>query len=183
MDLDQEALDQSDNEEQPDPETLTGIMREMMLMMRSQRHQHTFGGSRDLLAEFGRHTPPPFEGTTNLTMAESWIRQIERTFRAKQSPEEDKVRLASFMLRGSVALWFESELRIKGEDALRTWEQLKEVFNAKYFPLSRRAQMERQFLNLKKGSMSVEEYEAEFDRLSQFALSLVEDSSSFTKPQ
>lgn len=41
--------------------------------------------------------------------------------------------------------------------------------------------MERQFLNLKQGSLSVEEYEAEFDRLSQFASTLVLDESSRTK--
>ncbi|XP_039126166.1 uncharacterized protein LOC120262160 [Dioscorea cayenensis subsp. rotundata] len=38
--------------------------------------------------------------------------------------------------------------------------------------------MERQFLSLKQGSLSVEEYEAEFDRLSQFASTLVSDESS-----
>ncbi|XP_039139008.1 uncharacterized protein LOC120276350 [Dioscorea cayenensis subsp. rotundata] len=177
MDLEQEVLDQSNAEEQPDLATLTGIMRELMLMMRNQNHQHASRGSRDLLTEFGQHAPS-FEGTTDLIVVEYWVKQIERTFRAMQSPDEDKVRLASYMLRNSAALWFERELRLKGEDAFKTWEQFKEAFYAKYFPLSRRAQMERQFLNLKQGSMTVEEYEAEFDRLSQFAPSLVEDENN-----
>lgn len=38
--------------------------------------------------------------------------------------------------------------------------------------------MKRQFLSLKQGLMSVEEYEVEFNRLSQFALSLMPDEMS-----
>lgn len=38
--------------------------------------------------------------------------------------------------------------------------------------------MERQFINLKQGLMTVEEYKAKFDRLLQFSLSLVEDENN-----
>ncbi|KAH7661241.1 Zinc finger CCHC-type protein [Dioscorea alata] len=182
MQRDQEPPYHSDEEvqqeEQPDPTSLTDIMREMMLMMRAQRRQHTSAGGRDLLTEFGRYAPPPFAGTTNPTVSGYWISQIERTFRATQSPDEDKVRLASFMLRDSAAQWFKNELHLKRDSSFRTWKQFKEAFHAKYFSMSRRTQMDRQFLSLKQGSMSVEEYEAEFDRLSQFASSLVSDKSS-----
>ncbi|XP_039135230.1 uncharacterized protein LOC120272465 isoform X4 [Dioscorea cayenensis subsp. rotundata] len=182
MQAEQEAPELSDEEVQqeelPNPASMTDIMREMMLLLRAERQQHTSRGGRDLSAEFGRHTPPQFSGTTDPTVAGYWVSQIERTFRAMQCPDRDKVRLATFMLRDSAAQWFENELRLKGESSFRTWEQFKKVFYGKYFPSSRRAQMERQFLSLKQGSLSVEEYEAEFDRLSQFASTLVSDESS-----
>lgn len=95
-----------------------------------------------------------------------------------QSPNEDKFRLASYMLRDSATQWFDNKLRLKGEDTFQTWDQFKEAFYAKYFPLSRRTQMEKQFLSLRQRAMSVKEYEAQFDRLSQFALSLVIDEKS-----
>ncbi|XP_039132780.1 uncharacterized protein LOC120269508 isoform X2 [Dioscorea cayenensis subsp. rotundata] len=182
MQEEQEAPDQSDEEVQqeelPDPASMTDIMREVVLLLRAQRQQHTPGGGRDLSAEFRRHAPPLFSGTTDPTVAGYWVSQIERTFRAMQCPDRDKVRLATFMLQDSAAQWFENELRLKGESSFRTWKQFKEAFYAKYFSMSRRAQMERQFLSLRQGSLSVEEYEAEFDRLSQFATTLVSDESS-----
>ncbi|OAY78494.1 hypothetical protein ACMD2_22862 [Ananas comosus] len=46
---------------------------------------------------------------------------------------------------------------------------------------SKLRQLERQFLDLKQGSMSVEEYEAEFDRLSHFGPKLVDDNESRAK--
>lgn len=180
MQWEQEAPDQLDDEEhqdvdpkveeQSDPTTLTDIMREMMLMMRIQCQQHTFIGGRDLLTEFERHTPPPFAGTTDPTVARYQISKLERTFQAMHSSDEEKVKLASYMLRDSAAQWFENELRVKREDAFKTCKEFEEAFYyTKYFPLSRQAQMERQFLSLKQGSISIEEYKAEFDRLSPFA--------------
>ncbi|XP_039137396.1 uncharacterized protein LOC120274924 [Dioscorea cayenensis subsp. rotundata] len=182
MQEEQKAPYQSDEEVQqegePDPVSMTGIMREVMLLLRAQRQQHISGGGRDLPAEFERQAPPQFSGATDPTVADYWISQMERTFRSIQCPDRDKVRLATIMLRDSAARWYENELRLKGESSFRTWKQFKEAFNTKYFPMSQRAQMERQFLNLKQGSLSVGDYESEFDRLSQFASTLVSDEST-----
>ncbi|XP_020114375.1 uncharacterized protein LOC109728396 [Ananas comosus] len=60
-------------------------------------------------------------------------------------------------------------------------KDFRSSFYAKYFPRSKLRQLERQFLDLKQGSMSVEEYEAEFDRLSHFAPKLVNDDESRAK--
>ncbi|XP_038982120.1 uncharacterized protein LOC120110623 [Phoenix dactylifera] len=59
-----------------------------------------------------------------------------------------------------------------------TWPGFRIAFYSKYFPSSRIRELEREFLSLSQGSMTVEDYEAEFDRLSRFAPSLVQDPKS-----
>jgi len=55
------------------------------------------------------------------------------------------------------------------------WERFKQEFNDRFFPLARRQQCARDFLELKQGSMTVEQYSAEFLRLSRYAPYLIPD--------
>ncbi|CAA0808174.1 Unknown protein, partial [Striga hermonthica] len=54
-----------------------------------------------------------------------------------------------------------------------TWERFKELIREKYYPTYYRAEIERQFLSLKQGTHSVDEYEREFTRLAAFVPDLV----------
>ncbi|XP_020084711.1 uncharacterized protein PB18E9.04c-like [Ananas comosus] len=132
--------------------------------------------------EFKKSAPPPFSGATNPDEAENWIKEMEKAFTAMQCTDEEKVRFGTFMLQGRANNWWESELRTRGSNlSAISWKDFRSAFYAKYFPRSKLRQLERQFLDLKQGSMSVEEYEAEFDRLSQFAPKLVDDNESRAK--
>lgn len=51
-----------------------------------------------------------------------------------------------------------------------TWDQLKGRFYEKYFSNYVRYDKEVEFMNLKQGVMTVEEYEEELDKLSCFTL-------------
>ncbi|CAA0834227.1 Unknown protein, partial [Striga hermonthica] len=55
-----------------------------------------------------------------------------------------------------------------------TWDQLKGILEAKYYPRHFRERMEREFYDLLQGDRSVEEYEREFARKSTFARHLVD---------
>ncbi|XP_038982216.1 uncharacterized protein LOC120110696 [Phoenix dactylifera] len=57
-----------------------------------------------------------------------------------------------------------------------TWQRFRTAFYSKYFPSSRLRELESEFLNLNQETMTVDEYEAEFDRLSRFAPTLVMDA-------
>ncbi|XP_020104801.1 uncharacterized protein LOC109721550 [Ananas comosus] len=132
--------------------------------------------------EFKKSTPPPFSGATNPDEAKNWIKEMEKAFTAMQCTDEEKVRFGTFMLQGRANNWWESELRTRGSNlSAISWKDFRSAFYAKYFPRSKLRQLERQFLDLKQGSTSVEEYEAEFDRLSQFAPKLVDDNESRAK--
>ena len=47
-----------------------------------------------------------FQGTTDPTEVEEWIRTLERTFGVMECPEERKVSIASFLLRGKALNWW-----------------------------------------------------------------------------
>ncbi|TYK28602.1 gag-protease polyprotein [Cucumis melo var. makuwa] len=54
-------------------------------------------------------------------------------------------------------------------------EQFKESFYAKFFSANLRYAKQQKFLNLEQGKMTVEQYDAEFDMVSRFALKVVMD--------
>jgi len=55
------------------------------------------------------------------------------------------------------------------------WERFKREFNDHFFPRAQRQQCARDFQDLKQGSMTVEQYSAEFQRLSRYAPNLMLD--------
>ncbi|XP_008776446.1 uncharacterized protein LOC103696552 [Phoenix dactylifera] len=104
---------------------------------------------------------------------------MEKAFRAMGCTEEEKIRFATYMLQDRAHHWWESVERTMMQDAgFVTWPGFRMAFYSKYFPSSRIKELEREFLSLSQGSTTVEDYEAEFDRLSRFAPSLVQDPKS-----
>ena len=53
------------------------------------------------------------------------------------------------------------------------WEEFEEAFLGNFFPLERIEIKVEEFINLKKGNMSVEEYSLKFTMLSKYAPSLL----------
>ena len=56
----------------------------------------------DLLEKFTKLRPPAFQGATNPTIAEDWLVQVEKVLEAMNCPDNQKVRLASFILQGEL---------------------------------------------------------------------------------
>ncbi|KAL4038037.1 hypothetical protein IC575_001640 [Cucumis melo] len=89
-------------------------------------------------------------------------------------PEDQKVRCAVFMLTDRGTAWWETTERMLGGDVGQiTWQQFKESFYAKFFSASLRDAKRQEFLNLEQNNMTVEQYDAEFDMLSHFALEMI----------
>ncbi|XP_022866951.1 uncharacterized protein LOC111386718, partial [Olea europaea var. sylvestris] len=80
------------------------------------------------------------------------------------------------MLIGAVGHWWESVSRTRTEEQQRnlTWEQFKDEVMAKYFPQALRDFKESEFLQLRQGSMSLTDYERQFEQLSRYAPHLVD---------
>ncbi|MQM15421.1 hypothetical protein Taro_048366 [Colocasia esculenta] len=51
------------------------------------------------MERFKRMAPPSFKGESDPLLAESWMREIEKIFRAIRCAEDDKVSLATYMLQ------------------------------------------------------------------------------------
>ncbi|TYK11888.1 ty3-gypsy retrotransposon protein [Cucumis melo var. makuwa] len=70
--------------------------------------------------------------------------------------------------------WWETTKRMLGGDVGQiNWKLFKESFYAKFFFASLRDAKRQEFLNMEQGDMTVEQYDAEFDMLSRFALEMI----------
>ncbi|KAL0554363.1 hypothetical protein IC582_008282 [Cucumis melo] len=103
-----------------------------------------------------------------------WLSSLETIFRYMKCPEDQKVQCAVFMLTDRGTAWWETTERMLGGDVSQImWQQFKESFYAKFFSASLRDAKRQEFLNLEQGDMTVEQYDAEFDMLSHFALEMI----------
>ncbi|MQM02958.1 hypothetical protein Taro_035732 [Colocasia esculenta] len=73
-------------------------------------------GGPSIMERFKRMLPPSFKGESDLLLAESWMREIEKIFRAIRCADEDKVTLATYMLQERADVWWDSLLRTRFED-------------------------------------------------------------------
>ncbi|MQM15874.1 hypothetical protein Taro_048825 [Colocasia esculenta] len=52
-----------------------------------------------IMERFKRMLPPSFKGESDPLLAERWMREIEKIYRAIRCADEDKVKLATYMLQ------------------------------------------------------------------------------------
>ena len=141
----------------------------------------------NIVSQFKRLNPPTFDGATDPTVAEMWIKEMETTFRFLGSNDEQKVTLAVYQIQGSAYDWWFMEKRkneqyattnTKGIHEQYTWAKFKKALVDKYFPRTIRVQKERDFIRLEQGRKTVSEYEAVFAKLAKYAPTLVDNESS-----
>ncbi|MQL84373.1 hypothetical protein Taro_016876 [Colocasia esculenta] len=70
------------------------------------------------MERFKRMSPPSFKGEGDPLLAESWMREIEKIFRAIRCAEDDKVTLATYMLQERSDVWLSLLLRTRFEDGV-----------------------------------------------------------------
>ncbi|KAL5827340.1 hypothetical protein ACOSQ3_019174 [Xanthoceras sorbifolium] len=125
------------------------------------------GGTVITLEQFKKLGPPAFKGTSDPSVAEAWLKQIEKVFTTIGCPDEQKWDATSRILRTTLQ-----------ENDPITWGMFMNAFNEKYFPDRVRFRMERDFLNLKQGGNTVTEYEEQFTSLSRFVTQLIPNDES-----
>ncbi|MQM19203.1 hypothetical protein Taro_052203, partial [Colocasia esculenta] len=134
-------------------------------------------GGPSIMERFKRMAPPSFKGKSQPLLVGSWMREIEKIFRAIRCAEEDKVSLATYMLQIMKLLrlmlkelflqeradvWWSSLLRTRYEDGAIevSWDEFTRLFRAKFIPEHIQDKMAQEFLTLTQGSIMVLEYEA-----------------------
>ncbi|MQM08275.1 hypothetical protein Taro_041133 [Colocasia esculenta] len=87
--------------------------------------QADYGGP-SIMEQFKRMSPPSFKGESDPLLAESWMREIEKIFRAIRCAEDDKVTFATYMLQERADVWWSSLLRTRFEDGAVEigWDEL-----------------------------------------------------------
>jgi len=121
----------------------------------------------EMICQFNKLKPPKFEGGTGPVIYEEWLRRMENLFEIMECPERFKVHLATYQFKREVEFWWGTVKPAVGEPVL-TWNQLKALMDAQYYPRDVRTVKEREFLCLKQGEISVMEYAAKFNELSRF---------------
>ncbi|MQL73010.1 hypothetical protein Taro_005357 [Colocasia esculenta] len=98
-----------------------------------QEHGH---GGPSIMERFKRMAPPSFKGESDPLLAESWMREIEKIFRAIRCAEEDKVSLATYILQERADVWWASLLPTRFEDGAVevAWDEFVRLFRAKFVP-------------------------------------------------
>ena len=91
-----------------------------------------------------------------------------------QCPDEDRVRIAGFLLGGSARKWWAYERTRRRH----TWAQFKTAFHTEFCPPAFVETKRLEFKTLTQGSMTVYEYERRFKELSDFCPNLVADEVS-----
>ena len=111
-----------------------------------------------------------YDGATDPMVALSWLGDIEKILdEGMQCPDEDRVRIAGFLLGGNARKWWAYERTRKRH----TWAQFKAAFHTEFCPPALVETKRLEFETLTQGSMTVSEYERRFRELSDFCPNLV----------
>ena len=87
-----------------------------------------------------------------------WEAELERYFEFRETPAEQKYKLAKIKLNKLAAIWLEGlqKQRIReNREGIHTWEKLKKHLRRKYVPSSYKQQLFVQWSTLRQGTKSV----------------------------
>ena len=129
-----------------------------------------------LVEQFIKLKPHQFNGRGDPETAPRWVESLEKTFKVLGCTDEEKVMLAVYQLQESAHDWWKAtEGRVFPEGTAQTWAAFVESFYEKYFSENAQEKKLMEFMRLRQGQMTVDQYEAEFARLAKFAPTMVEN--------
>ena len=126
----------------------------------------------DLYEKFRRAHAPEFEGSSDPLVADEWISSIQVILDFMNLTDQEKVRCASFNLKKDARYWWETVALRRNVDVM-TWAEFVEEFNTKFFNMRAMSAQQRDFNNLKQGSMTVTEAVTKFNQLARLCPHLV----------
>lgn len=71
--------------------------------------------------------PPEFKGTTDPIEAQTWVKEIEKTFVIANVEEGQKTSFTTYMMNGEANFWWEAN-QARAEMENVTWTRFKEIF-------------------------------------------------------
>ncbi|XP_073056922.1 uncharacterized protein [Primulina eburnea] len=117
---------------------------------------------------FRKMKPPEFDGSTDPMVSLEWFKAVEAIYDYLQFDDNDRVSCATFLLnKMERTLWDATKISVN-VSALK-WQEFKDLFYDKYFPRDVRTQKVTEFLELKHGNMSMQEYILKFEEGCQFS--------------
>ncbi|XP_073121935.1 uncharacterized protein [Henckelia pumila] len=128
--------------------------------MANRQNNQFLAGLETLLQE---QRPPEFKGGADPFIAEEWVQSVETIFYYMQLTDADRVRCGIFMFRDDARVWWQGSHSAVDMTTLN-WNGFKDLLYGKYFTVSTKTRLAREFLELRQGSMSIAEYVKKFER-------------------
>ena len=105
------------------------------------------------------------------------MNEIKKIFYVMQVTGNDRVELPSYQLKDVAHIWYTQWKENGGVNAEPiTWDCFTETFLDRFFPIELRKAKFQEFMNLRHGNMTVQEYGLKFNKLSRYAPHIVADS-------
>jgi hypothetical protein len=101
--------------------------------------------------------------------AKDWLKGVEKKLMIAQCTDREKVIFAAHQLYGIVANWWETYCNMHANIDTIMWNEFKAHFRTHYVPPGTMKLKQKEFADLKQGSMSVNEYLNSFIQLARYA--------------
>jgi hypothetical protein len=115
------------------------------------------------------HRPPTYSHSTDPLDADDWLKTITIKLERAQCNDCEMVLYASGHLEGLASDWWDAYTAAHPAPNTITWQQFRDAFRAHHIPDGVLKLKQREFLALKQGNMSVNEYLDKFTQLSHYA--------------
>jgi hypothetical protein len=124
---------------------------------------------RDKHKEFMSHHPPTYSHSTDPLDADDWLKTVTKKLERAQCNDCEMVLYASGRLEGLASDWWDVYTAAHPAPNTITCQQFRDAFRAHHIRDGVLKLMQREFLALKQGNMSVNEYLEKFTQLSRYA--------------
>ena len=154
----------------------TRFLREMAGQQQFQQQAgrgYPQGPRETTYLDFSETRPPLFIKAEDPLEADEWIRVIEQKFGLLRCSETQKPLFAAQQLRGPASTWWGNFVAIQPVNHQVTWEEFKAAFREHYIPEGVLHMKQEEFMKLKQGGDTVNQYLNKFNHLSQYAIDQV----------
>ncbi|XP_060962036.1 uncharacterized protein LOC133032186 [Cannabis sativa] len=105
-----------------------------------------------LYERFRKQAPPVFLGGPDVLKAEQWLTVIERILNFMGVVGNDRVACATFQFQEDALIWWEM-VSLTRDVTRMTWEEFRDLFNAKYYNEAVRSAKRKEFVELVQGAV------------------------------
>ncbi|XP_073119979.1 uncharacterized protein [Henckelia pumila] len=129
------------------------------------------------MRRFKEVSPRLLTGGETPDQAEDWLERMEQCFQEFSCTDGDKMEILGFMLEGRARKWWRSTSTpfVAARGAV-SWDEFRTAFQRFYFPPTLRQTKASELLNLRQGTMSIEEYKQKFFDLLSYCPHITESS-------
>jgi hypothetical protein len=131
------------------------------------------GPSETSYMDFLETRPPLFVKAEDPLEADEWLRVIEQKFGLLRCSETQKPLFATQQLRGPTSTWWGNFVAVQPANHQITWEEFKVAFRKHYIPEGVLHMKQEEFMKLKQGGDTVNQYLNKFNHFSQYAIDQV----------